>query len=91
MLEYLDPKEGDPGALDLSICARNMTIKDWSLLLKAWGRWPFKPGVGANAEPNKPSLILNCYRCQCYLCLTPRLDRRFLWPLNLAAYMILYR
>ena len=91
MLEYLEPKEGKPGALDLSTCARMMTIEEWKLLLEAWGRWPFRPDVGAHTEPTKSSLILNCYRCQCYLCLMPPLNWRFLWPLTFAAYMILYR
>jgi len=45
LLEYLVPKEGEPGALNLSTCARKMTLEEWKLLLEAWERWPFKPDV----------------------------------------------
>lgn len=65
VLEYLVPKEGEPGSLDLSTHARKMTIEEWKLLLEAWGRWPFRPDVSAHAEPHKLFLILSCCRCQC--------------------------
>ena len=50
VLEYLAPKEGEPGALDLATCARKMDIEEWKLLLEAWGRWPFRPDVRARTE-----------------------------------------
>jgi len=77
-LEYLVPKEGEPGALDLSTCARKMTIEEWNLLLEAWGRWPFKPDVGVHTELHISSLIPRCRRCRCYFFPSP-LPKRHLW------------
>jgi hypothetical protein len=83
VLDYLAPKEGDPGALDLSTCARNMTIEEWKLLLEAWGRWPFRPEVGAHTEFRKSLLILGRRRRQCYLFLTPCPKRWLLTMLDI--------
>jgi len=54
LLEYLVPKEGKPGALDLETCARKMTIKEWGLLLEAWDRWPFRPDMPMSFIPGAP-------------------------------------
>ena len=77
------PKEGKPGALDLSTCARKMNIEEWKLLLEAWDRWPFRPDVGAHTELRKSLLIPGRRRCQCYLCLVPFHKRLFLWLLTM--------
>lgn len=81
VLEYLAPKEGEPGALDLATCARKMNIEEWKLLLEAWGRWPFRPDVRARTESPEPLLILGRRRCQCYLFPKPPPKRPFLWLL----------